>query len=353
MIEKNSSNPKPTVSVIMPIHNEEAFIKRSLGALLKQTYPEDLLEIVIADGMSSDNTHSIIRQTGDNSTIPILIIENPGRIAPTGLNRAIEKSKGEIIVRVDGHTIVEPDYVEECVSALMRTDACNVGGKMNAVSQNLIGNAISSATSSRFGIGNARFHYSNAEEFVDTVYLGAWHKEIFEQYGLFNEELVRNQDDEFNYRLCENGCKILLSPKIKSRYYNRSSLKKLWRQYFQYGYWKIRVLQLHPKQMSLRQFVPFVFVSSIIFFGVLSIFSVYARWMLLLILGLYFLAALTAAIKTVKETKIAAVPFVFLSFIILHVSYGLGFLAGLFAFRNRWRKEDEGSKTITDASVIK
>ena len=135
---------------------------------------------------------------------------------------------------------------------------------MNAIGINAFGKALAIATSTPFGIGGGRFHYSNKEEWVDTVYMGAWHRRVFEQIGLFDEELARDQDDEFNYRLRAAGGRILLSPKIRSEYSVRSSPSALWRQYFQYGFWKVRVLQKHPRQMSLRQFVPPAFVASLL-----------------------------------------------------------------------------------------
>lgn len=166
----------PFVSVIMPVYNEGNFILRSLGALLDQTYPKDRMEIILADGMSTDNTRQLAQRIASESTISVSFADNVKKIAPSALNLALGSAKGEIIVRVDGHTIVEPDYVSECVDALLRSGAANAGGKMNAVSEGSVGQAIAIATSSRFGIGNARFHYSDSEEFVDTVYLGAWPK---------------------------------------------------------------------------------------------------------------------------------------------------------------------------------
>lgn len=329
------------MSVVLPIRNEEDFIERGLAAILSQDYPSELLEIIIADGQSTDQTRTIIEKIKNESDIPITVVDNPERIAPTGLNAAIEKAKGEVIIRIDGHTIVENDYVSECVSALKRSDACNVGGRMNAISENHIGNAIAVATSSPFGVGNARFHYSEREEYVDTVYMGAWRRSVFEEFGNFNAELVRNQDDEFNYRLRSFGNKILLSPRIRSKYYNRSTFKSLWRQYFQYGYWKIRILQLHPKQMSVRQFIPFGFVFSLITLGILSAFFESARWAFLAIVSLYLIASVVATLKEFKRAGIAVLPFVLVAFVILHVSYGLGFLVGLFAFRNRWQKSEK------------
>ncbi|MFN0279992.1 MAG: glycosyltransferase family 2 protein [Pyrinomonadaceae bacterium] len=319
----------------MPVFNEGNFIRRSLGALVNQSYSHDRMEIIVAEGLSTDNTRALIIEIASESSVPVIVVDNPKQIAPSGLNRALAIAKGDIIVRTDGHTIVEADYVSECVEALKRTDAGNVGGKMNAVSEGSIGNSITLATSSKFGIGNARFHYSDREEYVDTVYLGAWPRRIFEQYGLFNEELVRNQDDEFNYRIRANGEKILLSPKIKSKYFSRSTFKSLWRQYFQYGYWKVRVLQMHPKQMSLRQFVPAALVLSLILTSILSLLGPLGTWAFLAVLSSYVISNIAASFLTAK-THFALIPLISLGFAILHFSYGFGFLLGVFSFAGHW-----------------
>lgn len=343
----STDTSNPFVSVIMPVYNEGNFIRRSLGALVNQTYPQDRMEIILADGMSKDNTRELIKEIASESNVSVRLIDNTKQIAPAGLNRALGIAKGDVIVRIDGHTIVEADYVSESVEALKRTDAANVGGKMNAVSEGLVGNSITLATSSRFGIGNARFHYSDREEYVDTVYLGAWPRRIFEQYGLFNEELVRNQDDEFNYRIRANGEKILLSPKIKSRYYSRSSFKSLWRQYFQYGYWKVRVLQMHPKQMSPRQFVPAAFVLSLILTFILSLLAPVGIWAFLAVISSYLIANIAASFLTAK-THLALIPMISLSFAILHFSYGFGFLLGVFSFAGHWFKAKSSSVLPAD-----
>lgn len=338
----------PFVSVVMPVRNEADFIRRSLQAILDQDYPHDSMEIVIADGLSTDETRALIERLKPTTEIFIKVIDNPQGIAPTGLNAAITESKGEIIIRVDGHTIIENDYVSQCVAALKRSEACNVGGRMNAVASNRVGEAVALATSSPFGIGNARFHYSEKEEYVDTVYLGAWRRRTFAEYGFFDEELVRNQDDEFNYRLRGGGEKILLSPLIKSRYYNRSSWRKLWKQYYQYGFWKIRVLQKHPRQMQFRQFVPFIFVASVFLFAFAGIFSLVGRAALAAILGLYVSAALLAALRAARQAKrFAALPLIFFGFSILHFSYGFGFAAGLIFFGGKWRRKRLKSATLS------
>jgi succinoglycan biosynthesis protein ExoA len=350
MKNNNISDRRPLVSIIMPVFNEAIFIRRSLGALLAQTYPKERLEIIIADGMSTDNTRKVISQVSDKSEISIKIIDNLGKIAPAGLNRAIENSKGEIIIRVDGHCEVEPDYVANCVKHLLAGTAESVGGPIETIGETLQAQAIAIAMSSKFGVGGSAFRTINDREmYVDTVAFPGYKKETFDRVGVFNEELVRNQDDEFNYRLRKLGGRIILTPDIRSRYFSRSSFQSLWRQYYQYGYWKVRVLQLHPRQMSLRQFIPFVFVSTILMFGILSIFSHVVLLGLLVILGSYLGGNLLATIQASLRTKIIAIPYVFLSFAILHFSYGLGFLIGLFVFRNKWRtirtKEIYGTET--------
>lgn len=341
----NVEDKLPFVSVIMPLRNEEKFIGTSLSAVLKQNYPADRMEVVVADGKSSDNTVKTIENLARFSGVSVRTIENPKRTAAAGLNVALQNSRGEIIVRVDGHTVIEPDYISQCVALLRKTGASNVGGRMDAFAENRFGKAVSLATSSPFGIGNARFHYSQIEEEVDTVYMGAWRREVFERNGLFNEELVRNQDDEFNYRLRANGGVILLSPKIRSLYFNRSSIRSLWRQYFQYGFWKVRVMQIHPRQMAARQFVPAIFVTAVIVGGILAAFSTIGSYLLIFVSAAYFLASLSASFKVAARGNLSLTPIVLVCFFILHFSYGTGFLTGLFYFWNRWR-EKTGHKLL-------
>lgn len=326
----------PLVTVIMPVRNEADFIARSLGAVLRQDHPPEMLQIIVADGMSDDTTREIVRALQAQHA-NLELVDNPGRIVPTGMNRALRLAHGEVIIRVDGHTEIEPDYVSQSIAALQRSEADNVGGKMNACGTGRFGKAVALATSSPFGVGGARFHYSDQEEWVDTVYMGTWPRRVFEQIGLFDEELVRNQDDEFNYRLREHGGRILLSPRIKSIYTGRSTARSLWRQYFQYGYWKVRVLQKHPLQMRLRQFAPPVLVAALLGSALLALFL---RWGLMLFAftaGAYLLANMTASFVTAAKKSLSYLVLLPIVFAILHFSYGLGFLVGLFRFWNRWR----------------
>lgn len=332
----------PLVTLIMPIRNEASFIARSLGAALAQDYPHNRMEVLIADGMSSDETRSVInRVAAAYADVSVTVLDNPGRIVPTGMNVALAQARGEVIVRVDGHTIIEADYVQECVAALKRSGADNVGGRMDAVSTGRFGQAVALATSSPFGVGGARFHYSDLEEWVDTVYMGTWPRSVFERVGLFDEELVRNQDDEFNYRLLSRGGRILLSPRIKSRYYNRSTLRALWRQYFQYGYWKVRVMQKHPGQMRRRQFVPPLFVAVLLLTLLVAPFSVVSKWMFSFVAGSYMLANLGASVITAWKGDWRLLPLLPIVYATLHLAYGFGFLVGLIRFWNRWREHDK------------
>ncbi len=320
------------VSIILPIRNESAYIKCCLDAVFAQDYPTKQMEILVADGMSTDDTRKIINECAlQNPQREIQILDNPGKIVPTGMNIALKQAKGDIIIRVDGHTLIEPDYLAQCVVALTCSGADNVGGRMNAIGDTPFGKVVALATSTPFGIGGGRFHYSHQEEWVDTVYMGAWRYSIFEKIGLFDEELIRDQDDEFNYRLRDMGGKILLTPKIKSLYITRSSPKSLWKQYFQYGLYKVRVLQKHPRQMSLRQFVPPAFVLGLLLSMLIAQFP-----FSFFIPTLYLSANFIASIYTASKNGWKYLPVLPIVFSILHISYGLGFLAGLFKFWNRW-----------------
>jgi glycosyltransferase involved in cell wall biosynthesis len=341
---RSSSSDSPFVSIIMPVRNESRFIEASLGAVLAQEYPSDRLEVLIADGMSTDDTREIIsRMAASHPAVSITIVDNPGRIASTGLNAGLKQARGEVIVRVDGHTFLERDHVRQCIEALHRSGADHVGGRMETVSEGPFGEAVSWATGTGFGVGHGRFHYSDQEEWSDTVSMGAWPRHVFERIGLFDEEQVRNQDDEFNYRLLEHGGKILLCPSIRSRYYNRSTPRSLWRQYYQYGYWKIRVMQKHPLQMRPRQFAPPLLAAALVVTFLLSPFLNLAGWGFGLVLGSYALANLAASILTARQAGWHLMPRLSLAYAILHLSYGFGFLVGLIQFRNRWHDRGEWS----------
>ncbi len=316
----------PMVSVILPIRNEAAHIGGCLEAVLAQNYPRDRMEILIADGLSGDGTREVVSRyaAGDGR---IRLIENPGRIVPTGLNAAILSSSGEIIVRIDGHTIIEPDYVREAVDALVRTGADVVGGNMTARGSGLFGRAVALATSNPMGVGGSRFHYAAIEEEAESAYMGTFRRDVFTRFGLFDEGLVRNQDDEFNYRVRSKGGRVYLVPSMRSTYNPRESARALFKQYFQYGYFKIRVASLHPGMMRPRHLIPSAFTLAILALaGAIPILPGAAAVLGLLLL-LHAGISLAFGVKEGLEDPGAWVlaP---AATLIVHLAYGSGFLTG-------------------------
>jgi glycosyltransferase involved in cell wall biosynthesis len=328
---------RPFVSVLVPVRNEGEHIRATVAAILGQDYPADRFEVIFADGRSTDATRSVLEDVASREP-RLVVVDNPGRIVSTGLNAALRVARGDIVVRVDGHTEIAQDYVRACVDALERTGADNAGGRMTAVGVGAFGRAVAAATSSPFGVGGARFHYSDREEWVDTVYLGAWPRAVFARIGLFDEELVRNQDDEFNYRMRAAGGRILLTPAVKSRYTVRGTARSLFSQYFQYGFWKVRVLQKHAAQMRPRQFVPPSFVLALVATSVLALGmpATPAARLPVLFLLMAYLFAVAAAVAAETRRQSANPVLLALVFPILHVAYGAGFLVGLVRFAGRW-----------------
>lgn len=327
----------PYVSIIIPARNEQTQVARCLDALVAQDYPLDRIEILFVDGCSADGTREIVANYGRRCP-QIRLLDNPRRIVPAALNIGLRQAKGAVIIRVDGHCVVARDYVTQCVKRLLETGADNVGGPMRAIGQGYVAVAIALATSSPFGVGNARFHYSRCEEYVDTVYLGAYRREVFDRIGLFDEELVRNQDDELNYRLRAAGGKILLSPTIRSYYFGRTRLRDLFHQYFQYGYWKIRVAQKHPRALRPRHLAPAAFVLLIAGLGLAGIASRRARIAGVAVGAAYAMAAVGFAARATSDHRRRHLPAVVAAFACLHLGYGAGFLAGLVNLLHRGRR---------------
>ena len=352
MTDSRNARESPFVSVLMPLRNEGAFVRRSVGSVLAQDYPHSRMEVLIADGMSTDGTRAEIDRLAGESDVPIAVCDNPRRIVATGLNVLLGRARGDILVRVDGHCEVAPDYVSRCVEHLERGEAEGVGGPLETIGQGRVPKAIALAMSSPFGVGGAAFRTSRGDrsELVDTVPFPAYTREVVQRAGPFDEELVRNQDDEYNSRLRSLGARILLAADVRSRYYSRSGFRSLWRQYFQYGYWKVRVLQKHPRQMKARQFVPPAFVACLV--GTLA-FSLVSRWGLLLFAagsGAYVLANLLASAGTARRRgSPEAFPLLSAAFAVLHFAYGFGFLVGLVRFVGRWGRRREATPMAAES----
>lgn len=343
----NSITQRPLVSIVMPVRNEVAFIERGIRAVLEQDYPAGRIEIIVADGMSTDGTRELLNELA--SIHPCIhVIDNPRGIAPTALNLAIGKASGEIIVRVDGHCEIARDYVSRCVEHLEAGEAECVGGPLETIGESYWARVIASAMSSNFGVGGAAFRtVKDRSLYVDTVAFPAMKRETIERAGPFDDELVRNQDDEYSYRLRGMGARILLANDVRSRYYSRASIGKLARQYFQYGFYKVRVMQKHPRGMSLRQFIPAVFVCALAASGVVAITVPHGWIVTAAVAGSYLAAALLAALKTAAQDGWTLFPALPIAFATLHFSYGIGFLSGLARFRS------EFSTGIEDREIAK
>jgi len=326
------------VTVVMPVRNEAAFMGRSLGSVLAQDYPSERLEVIVADGMSTDKTREVISDLA-GSRANVRLIDNPRQIVATGLNLAIREAKGDVIVRVDGHCEIAADYVQQCVELLQNSGAECVGGPLQTVGETERARAIAAALSSRFGVGGATFRVgSTSSTFVDTVAFPGYQRETLRRLGEFDEELVRNQDDEYNYRLRKSGGRILLSPELRARYYSRATFKNLFSQYCQYGYWKVRVLQKHPGQMQLRQFIPPLGVVGLLTLLLLAPFVKWVAFLTAACILVYVLASLFASVLTANRAGWKLVMLLPVAFGIIHFSYGFGFLFGLVKFWNRWTR---------------
>ena len=270
-ISRSTKGSSPSVSVVIPCRNEKDHIEACVRSILTQEPPPGGFEVILADGMSDDGTRDILKGLIEQDS-HVHIVDNPGQIVSTGLNAAIRAARGKIIIRMDAHTEYATNYICQCLAVLQETGAANVGGPWIAKGKGLLGRAIAAAFQSPFAIGGAKGHDPGYEGLLDTVYLGCWPRELFDRIGFFDEELVRNQDDEFNLRLTRAGEKIWQSPRIRSWYTPRESLSALFRQYLQYGYWKVRVMQKHRMPASVRHLIPGFFVASLVLLPLLALF---------------------------------------------------------------------------------
>jgi succinoglycan biosynthesis protein ExoA len=321
-------NPLPFVSLVVPMRNEGDHIRPCLEAALAQDYPPERMEILVVDGRSTDRSRDVVAQYARRYS-HVRLLDNPRRTTSAALNAGIQAARGKYVVRIDAHTVVAADYIRQCVILLESTGAANVGGQMRPVGRTAVGRAVALSTTSRFGVGDARFHYDAREQCVDTVYMGAFRREIFDQVGLFDEGLIRNQDYELNIRIRKAGGKIVLSPKVVSHYTPRSSLPALWRQYFEYGYWKVRTLQKHPDSLRWRQALPPLFVGTFLGSLLSGLLWPPARWLFAFVAGCYLLANLAASTIAARCGGWRYLPLLPVVFATIHFAWGLGFLAGV------------------------
>ena len=319
---------KPFVSVIIPCRNEVAFLPRCLDSIRASDYPAERLEIVVADGMSSDGTRELLRNDPR-----VRLVDNPARITPVALNRAIAASRGSVIVRLDAHSAIAPDYISRAVEHLETSGADNVGGRMRTVARDsgVFAPAIELVLTHRFGVGNSDFRTLSegaGPKWVDTVFGGCWRRKVFERVGLFNERLVRSQDIEFNLRLRRAGGRILLAPDLRSDYFARAELGSFVRHNWSNGAWAVLPFaysEIVP--VRWRHLAPLAFVCALC--ASLALAWAGWTWPLALAAGPYLAAnLLTSFFLAWRERSARLAVLLPVAFASLHLPYGAGALWG-------------------------
>jgi len=323
----------PRVSIVVPCYNEQATIGLLLEAIYQQSYSRNDLEVIIADGLSTDSTRTAIAAfQKEHPDLEVRVVDNHKRIIPAGLNLAIGAATGEYIVRLDAHSIPDRHYIVNCIDALENGKGENVGGVWEIMPQGItwIAKSIAAAASHPLGVGDARYRLGGRAQLVDTVPFGAFHIALIQKVGLFNEKLLTNEDYEFNARIRQSGGKVWLDPKIRSQYFARPTLRELVRQYRRYGYWKAQMLRENPGTIRWRQLLPPALVVSIIFLMLGSLFHPSLRTWLFIELGLYALALLLVGVQlSMKERFLPYILGVPLAIGTMHLSWGSAFLWGL------------------------
>lgn len=327
----SSASRPPLVSIVIPCRNEEAYIERCLDSILASDYPADRMEILVADGGSTDRTRPILlRYAARHGSVTLL--DNPAGTTPAGLNVAIRAASGDIVLRMDAHVLYPSDYISKLVVGLNESGADNVGGVLETLpaEDTPTARAIALAISHRFGVGNSHFRVGTRERReVDTVPFGCFRRQVFARVGMFDEELIRNQDDEFNFRLITRGGRVLLLPDVFCRYFARRSLNQLACMYYQYGYFKPLVARKVGRVMTVRQLVPGLLVAGLILSGTMGLWIPPARWLFTLLAVSYALLVVVCSLAAAPTHGPGCAAALLGVFPTLHFSYGAGFLLGI------------------------
>ena len=336
----------PFVSIIMPVRNEAKFITANLDRLRRQYYPADKIEIIIADGMSSDGTRDIL--SNFSTCDPrIRVIDNLQGIVPTGFNAAVKQSRGDIVIRVDGHVTVAHDFVLQNVLTLREhPDAWGCGGPIRHVGLTTCGKAAAAAMSHPLGSGNAKHRFANFEGFGEGAAFPAFHRWVFDRIGYFDENLIRTEDDEFDYRIRRAGGKVYISQNIRASYFVRDRLSLLYRQYQQYSFWRIPVIQKHRRPTTLRQMVPILFYVTMLVL-VITGFMLRRPMLALALPTFYGFALAIAGSLLLRKLGWRVAMLLPLAIAVMHAGYASGMIYGIWAlcFRpNAWSRHDRMAK---------
>ncbi len=329
----------PLVSVIIPCRNEEKTIHLVLEALFEQSFPLQNMEIVIADGLSTDGTRRAIHAFSEaHPALFVRLVDNPKQIIPTGLNTAIKASKGELIVRMDAHSLPNQDYVQRCYNAHQEGKAENVGGvwKISPQNNGWVARSIAAAAANPFAVGDAHYRFTEKAAYVDTVPYGSYKRELFEKIGYFDESLLANEDYEFNTRIRQSGGRIWLDPAIQCTYFARATFAALAKQYWGYGFWKAQMLKRYPETLRWRQALPPAFVLGLVVLALVGFIWPIAWPVFAVIVGLYLAVQLVPAIQiSLKAGDIHLSIGVVIATLIMHFSWGTALIVGLFSHPDR------------------
>ena len=327
----------PRVSIIVPCYNEQSTIRLLLEAVRAQTFPCSEMEVIVSDGMSTDGTRDAVASFQQEfPDLEVHLVDNTLRNIPSGLNRAIEAARGEIIVRFDGHSKPYPDYVANCIKAHDAGRGDNIGGvwEIHAGADTWIATSIAKAASHPLGVGDAMYRLAASASEVDTVPFGSYRRTLIEKIGAYNESLLTNEDYEFNARIRKSGGRVWLDPSIRSVYFARSTFMELIRQYWRYGFWKWRMLRRFPDTVRWRQALPPLFVLSLIGLILLAVFLPFFWWVLAAeVLVYFFVLLLAGAFAALKQRKPFLLPGLPLAISMMHIAWGSGFLWSMLTSR--------------------
>jgi glycosyltransferase involved in cell wall biosynthesis len=324
-------NGVPFVSIIIPCRNEKKFIGKCFDSIIANDFPKEYMEVLVIDGMSDDGTRELVRGYSKNYPF-IKLLDNPKGVTPVAMNLGLKNACGDYVLILSSHVMIDMNFIRKNVESLNRYTTDCVGGIMMTLSanNNLLAQSIALALSHFFGVGNAYFRVGSKDtRYVDTVPFGCYKRDVFDQIGFFEDNLIRNQDIEFNLRLKRAGGKILLVPDIISYYYARSDFKNLFKQNFDNGFWVIYSLKFTKLPFSLRHIIPFAFVFFLLCIFISSIFSTSFLYISYLIFGVYFIANILFSFQLSLKNGCKYLPFLVSTFFILHFSYGLGSFRGI------------------------
>jgi succinoglycan biosynthesis protein ExoA len=334
------SSQTPQVSVLIPCRNEAKHIEHCLTNIYGFAPPPGGFEVIVIDGISNDGTRDILSRIQKHYP-DLIVLDNLQRTVPHGMNMGIQRARGEYIVRADVRCIHPPNYLLDLIELSKKTKADNVGGVLVPISgETYVQKSIALAYKSRIAMGGALRDRGDFVGETDTVYGGCFKKSRLIEIGMYDEDMVRNQDDELSFRLREKGGKIVQHGKIKIHYFLRNRYSQLFKQFMQYGYWKVTVIKKHPRQASLRHLLPAVLVLSLVTLGLFIPFTIYGLYGFLTFIGSYFLAIGLFSFKSAYKRSLKLLPGLIFAISLIHISFGIGFIVGSisepFRLKLRW-----------------